>query len=100
MSAKKDMLSRLSNVAKNAPLQESATAKTEEVAAPEQVAVPAVSIKKAKPARRAKNLQIPEDLWEAYEALKSNNTTSLLMTGYILEAFREKLAKDGAFTKS
>lgn len=101
MSAKKDMLSRLSNVAKNAPLQESATAKTEEVVvpAPEQVASPAASVKKAKPARKAKNLQIPEDLWEAYEALKSNNTTSLLMTGYILEAFREKLAKDGAFNK-
>jgi hypothetical protein len=39
-------------------------------------------------------------LWEAYETIKSNNTTSLLMTGYILEAFREKLARDGAFDKN
>lgn len=102
MSAKKDMLNRLSNVAKNAPLQESTTAKTDEVqvAVPERVPSPAEPIKKAKPARKAKNLQIPEDLWEAYDALKSNNTTSLLMTGYILEAFREKLAKDGAFNKA
>lgn len=106
MSAKKDMLSRLSNVAKNAPLQESAGTKTEEVAtaeqvpSAEQVVTPIESVKKVKPARRAKNLQIPEDLWDAYEVLKNNNTTSLLMTGYILEAFREKLAKDGAFNKS
>jgi len=99
MSAKKDMLSRLSNVAKNAPLQESAAPKAEEVATTESVVSPVEPVKKAKPARKAKNLQIPEDLWDAYESLKSNNTTSLLMTGYILEAFREKLAKDGAFNK-
>ncbi|QZN96702.1 molecular chaperone [Symbiopectobacterium purcellii] len=100
MSAKKDMLSRLSNVAKNAPLQESAATKTEDVTATDREVSPVESVKKAKPARKAKNLQIPEDLWDAYEVLKSNNTTSLLMTGYILEAFREKLAKDGAFNKS
>lgn len=100
MSAKKDMLNRLSNVAKNAPLQESTAVKTEDVAAPDRAVNPVELVKKAKPARKAKNLQIPEDLWDAYEVLKSNNTTSLLMTGYILEAFREKLAKDGAFRKS
>lgn len=99
MSAKKDMLSRLSSVAKNAPLQENTSPKAEEFAATEKVVSPIEPVKKAKPARKAKNLQIPEDLWEAYESLKSNNTTSLLMTGYILEAFREKLAKDGAFNK-
>ncbi|MBP2845803.1 molecular chaperone [Dickeya oryzae] len=92
MSAKKDMLSRLSGVAKSAPLQESSSEKEHmKMEQPEQIG------KKAKPARKAKNLQIPEDLWEAYETIKSNNTTSLLMTGYILEAFREKLARDGAF---
>lgn len=47
--------------------------------------------------RRAKNVQIPEDLWDAYDSLKERNVTSLLMTPYILEAFREKLARDGAF---
>ena len=99
MSAKKDMLNRLSNVAKNAPLQESTATKTIDVSVTDRTVSPAESVKKAKPARKAKNLQIPEDLWDAYEALKSNNTTSLLMTGYILEAFREKLAKDGAFNK-
>lgn len=99
MSAKKDMLSRLSNVAKSAPLQESAATKKEEVTASDRIVSPIESVKKVKPARKAKNLQIPEDLWDAYEVLKSNNTTSLLMTGYILEAFREKLAKDGAFNK-
>ncbi|MDN5681879.1 MAG: molecular chaperone, partial [Ewingella sp.] len=52
-----------------------------------------------KPVRKSKNVLIPEDLWEAYEGLKSSNTTSLLMTPYIIEAFREKLARDGAFGK-
>jgi hypothetical protein len=52
-----------------------------------------------KAARKSKNVLIPEDLWDAYEYLKSSNTTSLLMTPYIIEAFREKLAKDGAFNK-
>lgn len=96
MTSKKNMLSRLSSVAKGAPLQENPTKQTTEKA--ESESLPILS-KKIKPARRAKNLQIPEDLWEAYEKLKSTNTTSLLMTGYILEAFREKLAKDGAFNK-
>lgn len=56
--------------------------------------------KKAKVARKSKNLQIPEDIWPAYESLKCRNTTSLLMSTYILEAFREKLAPDGAFHKN
>lgn len=100
MSAKKDMLNRLSGVAKSAPLQESTAAKVAvEETYPVQTAQHDELKKKSKPVRKAKNLQIPEDLWEAYETLKSNNTTSLLMTGYILEAFREKLAKDGAFNK-
>ncbi|MFS1584093.1 MAG: hypothetical protein ACL7AY_15935 [Candidatus Arsenophonus phytopathogenicus] len=57
-------------------------------------------IKKQKVRRKPKNLQIPEDLWAAYELLKNSNTTSLLMTPYILEAFREKLVRDGAFDKN
>lgn len=98
MAAKQDMLSRLANVAKNAPLQENTGSTT---ATPENVATPAPGElkKKGKVGRKPKNLQIPEDLWEAYELLKSNNVTSLLMTPYILEAFREKLARDGAFDK-
>lgn len=99
MSTKKDMLNRLSGVAKSAPLQESTAVKVAEEQ-PVQIAQHNKLKKKTKPVRKAKNLQIPEDLWEAYETLKSNNTTSLLMTGYILEAFREKLAKDGAFEKN
>lgn len=98
MSAKKDMLSRLSNVARTAPLQENATKADEEIKTPVTSAQEDQK-KKAKPTRKAKNLQIPEDLWDAYHRVKDNNITSLLMTGYILEAFREKLAKDGGFDK-
>lgn len=95
MTSKKDMFSRLANVSKNAPLQES-TSKTATSQNAESVRE---QQKKVKVGRKPKNLQIPEDLWQAYEQLKSNNTTSLLMTPYILEAFREKLARDGAFDK-
>jgi hypothetical protein len=96
MSAKKDMLNRLSGVAKSAPLQENGTAEpTNEAMAIE----PKVANAKTKPVRKSKNVLIPEDLWEAYEGLKNSNTTSLLMTPYIIEAFREKLARDGAFKK-
>jgi hypothetical protein len=96
MSTKKDMLNRLSGVAKSAPLQESSS----ENESTGQLDKTEAKGKKSKPVRKAKNLQIPADLWEAYETIKSNNTTSLLMTGYILEAFREKLARDGAFDKN
>lgn len=94
MSSKKDMLSRLAGVAKSAPLQENASPlPSAEASKPELKSV-------AKPARKSKNVLIPEDLWEAYEGLKNSNTTSLLMTPYIIEAFREKLARDGAFDKN
>lgn len=96
MSTKKDMLNRLSGVAKSAPLQESSS----EYESTGQLDKTEAKGKKSKPVRKAKNLQISADLWEAYETIKSNNTTSLLMTGYILEAFREKLARDGAFDKN
>ncbi|EML4853727.1 molecular chaperone [Morganella morganii] len=95
MSTKKDMLSRLANVSKNAPLQEK-NLTPPEADIPEKLAG---TVSKTKVSRRPKNLQIPEDLWDAYEYLKSSNITSLLMTPYILEAFREKLAKDGAFER-
>ena len=94
MNAKKDMLNRLAGVAKSAPLQENGTA---EPANETMTAEPKAAIAKAKPVRKSKNLLIPEDLWEAYEGLKNSNSTSLLMTPYIIEAFREKLARDGAF---
>lgn len=94
MSAKKDMLNRLAGVARSAPLQENGTV---EPANEAMAAEPKVATAKAKPVRKSKNLLIPEDLWEAYEGLKNSNSTSLLMTPYIIEAFREKLARDGAF---
>lgn len=94
-SNKKDLFNRLQNASKNAPLQESSVGEKKEPS----IVVPAAEVKKTKVNRKPKNLQIPEDLWEAYEHLKENNITSLLMTPYILEAFREKLAKDGAFDK-
>lgn len=88
MTSKKDMISCRDNVAKNAPLQE--TEKEKAAGAEKQR-------KKVKVSRKPKNLQIPEDLWDAYDVLRAKNATSLLMTPYILEAFREKLARDGAF---
>lgn len=91
MTSKKDMFNRLAQVSKNAPLQEN-TVNKEEVK--EQVKE---SRRKSKVSKKAKNLLIPEDLWDAYEDLKDKNITSLLMTPYILEAFREKLTRDGAF---
>ncbi|EAA8780872.1 molecular chaperone [Salmonella enterica] len=94
MSAKKDMLNRLAGVARSAPLQENGTV---EPANEAMAAEPKAATVKAKPVRKSKNLLIPEDLWEAYEGLKNSNSTSLLMTPYIIEAFREKLARDGAF---
>ncbi|EAQ0595664.1 molecular chaperone [Salmonella enterica] len=94
MSAKKDMLNRLAGVARSAPLQENGTV---EPANEAMAAEPKTATAKAKPVRKSKNLLIPEDLWEAYEGLKNSNSTSLLMTPYIIEAFREKLARDGAF---
>lgn len=97
MTSKKDMLSRLANVAKNAPLQENSSKVEVEQ---HKIVTTEEQRKKTKVNRKPKNLQIPEDLWEAYESLKSKNMTSLLMTPYILEAFREKLARDGAFEKT
>lgn len=91
MTSKKDMFNRLAQVSKNAPLQEN-TVNKEEVK--EQIKE---SRRKSKVSKKAKNLLIPEDLWDAYEDLKDKNITSLLMTPYILEAFREKLTRDGAF---
>ncbi|ECT0951244.1 molecular chaperone [Salmonella enterica] len=99
MSAKKDMLNRLAGVARSAPLQENGTVEpaNEAMAAEPKAATVKAATVKAKPVRKSKNLLIPEDLWEAYEGLKNSNSTSLLMTPYIIEAFREKLARDGAF---
>ncbi|UAN18635.1 MULTISPECIES: molecular chaperone [Enterobacter] len=94
MTSKKDMLARLANVAKNAPLQE--TSQKKETTEEKDSGIEEQP-KKTKVGRKPKNLQIPEDLWDAYDALKAKNATSLLMTPYILEAFREKLARDGAF---
>lgn len=97
MTSKTALMDRLAKVAKGAPLQETTG---EEVSAKASVHDASNEPKtKAKVGRKPKNLQIPQDLWEAYEQLKNNNTTSLLMTPYILEAFREKLARDGAFDK-
>lgn len=108
-SSKKDMFSRISQLSKNAPLQESSGSlnqQPEEKKAITEIPQSAQNIddsdtpkRKVKAVRRAKNVQIPEDLWDAYDALKEKNVTSLLMTPYILEAFREKLARDGAFEK-
>jgi hypothetical protein len=92
---KKDMLNRLSGVAKSAPLQESSS----EYESTGQLDKTEAKGKKSKPVRKAKNLQIPADLWEAYETIKSNNTTSLLMTGYILEAFRKNWRETGRLIK-
>lgn len=102
---KKDMFSRISQLSKSAPLHEAASSATRMsqtgvIEEEKSVNVPEAlggGRRKVKAARRAKNVQIPEDLWDAYDLLKSRNDTSLLMTPYILEAFREKLARDGAF---
>lgn len=91
MTSKKDMFNRLAQVSKNAPLQETTVNKDE---VKEQVKE---NRRKSKVSKKPKNLLIPEDLWDAYEDLKDKNITSLLMTPYILEAFREKLTRDGAF---
>lgn len=108
-NSKTAMFQRISQLSKSAPLHEaggSASTEQQTVAAeavrpaePEkQVEIePSGPRRKAKAVRRAKNVQIPEDLWDAYDSLKEHNVTSLLMTPYILEAFREKLARDGAF---
>lgn len=107
---KQDMFNRISKLSKNAPLQESAGAVSPATSNRDEIKAsdlgPALSNedsqspkRKVKAVRRAKNVQIPEDLWDAYDTLKEKNVTSLLMTPYILEAFREKLARDGAFEK-
>lgn len=103
---KKDMFSRISQLSKSAPLHEASPASNAgaQLKAPAQdegTSKPdgALTRRKVKAVRRAKNVQIPEDLWDAYDTLKERNITSLLMTPYILEAFREKLARDGAFDK-
>ena len=91
MTSKKDMFNRLAQVSKNAPLQENTVNKDEVKELVQE------NRRKSKVSKKAKNLLIPEDLWDAYEDLKDKNITSLLMTPYILEAFREKLTRDGAF---
>ncbi|MEN3262661.1 molecular chaperone [Sodalis endosymbiont of Spalangia cameroni] len=98
---KKDLFNRLTEVSKNAPLQESSDGeiKKKKTHTQEKPTATSPTVKKTKIRRKPKNLQIPEYLWEAYEWLKENNTTSLLMTPYIIEGFREKLAKDGAFDR-
>ena len=108
---KSAMFDRISKLSKGAPLHEAGAASevvpqasealTESAAKAEQSTQNEKSVtrKKVKAVRRAKNVQIPEDLWDAYDQLKEQNITSLLMTPYILEAFREKLARDGAFDK-
>ena len=60
MSTKKDMLNRLSGVAKSAPLQESSS----EYESTGQLDKTEAKGKKSKPVRKAKNLQIPADLSE------------------------------------
>lgn len=106
---KSAMFQRISQLSKSAPLHEAGTtAAADHKPAVAEPVSPVESEKqaeteqpsprrKAKAVRRAKNVQIPEDLWDAYDSLKERNVTSLLMTPYILEAFREKLARDGAF---
>lgn len=103
---KKDMFSRISQLSKSAPLHEASPVSNAGVQLkepPQAEAIPesdgTLTRRKVKAVRRAKNVQIPEDLWDAYDTLKERNITSLLMTPYILEAFREKLARDGAFDK-
>lgn len=87
MTSKTALMDRLAKVAKGAPLQETTG---EKVTAESSTNIVSDEPKaKAKVGRKPKNLQIPQDLWEAYEHLKNNNTTSLLMTLYILEVFRE-----------
>lgn len=97
MKSKTALMDRLAKVAKAAPLQEATSEEVTENASTHNVNEEPKT--KVKVGRKPKNLQIPQDLWEAYEHLKNNNTTSLLMTPYILEAFREKLSRDGAFNK-
>lgn len=94
-ASKKDMFNRLSQISKSAPLQESA----KETVQPKSSEPSPEAVKKTAIVKKAKNLQIPVDLVEAYERIKENQTTSLLMTPYIIEAFRERLARDGAFDK-
>lgn len=103
---KKDMFSRISQLSKSAPLHEASPASNAGVQLKQTIQAEGISEadgaltrRKVKAVRRAKNVQIPEDLWDAYDNLKERNITSLLMTPYILEAFREKLARDGAFDK-
>ncbi len=45
---------------------------------------------------KAKHLpKVPVAYFDAYETLKANAGTSVTFTGYILEALREKLKRDG-----
>jgi hypothetical protein len=71
-------------VLQSAPLQESSS----EYESTGQLDKTEAKGKKSKPVRKAKNLQIPADLWEAYETIKSNNTTSP-NDGLHSEAFRK-----------
>lgn len=103
---KKNMFSRISQLSKSAPLHEASPTSNAGVQLKEPTQAEGIpesegasTRRKVKAVRRAKNVQIPEDLWDAYDTLKERNITSLLMTPYILEAFREKLARDGAFDK-
>ncbi len=108
---KSAMFDRISKLSKNAPLHESGATSAGEPQLTESVPLTTTEAekrteadqpglrRKTKAVRRAKNVQIPEDLWDAYDQLKDRNVTSLLMTPYILEAFREKLMRDGAFEK-
>lgn len=104
-NSRKDMFSRISQLSKNAPLQETSNStnafplKNPDDSVNSPSTDSAMPKRRTKAVRRAKNVQIPEDLWDAYDVLKEKNVTSLLMTPYILEAFREKLARDGAFEK-
>jgi hypothetical protein len=97
MTAKTALMDRLAKVAKGAPLQEATGEEIPAKASTHNVGDEPKT--KAKVGRKPKNLQIPQDLWEAYEHLKNNNTTSLLMTPYILGSIQRKLARDGAFNK-
>lgn len=71
---KKDLFNRLNEVSKNAPFQESSDGESNK-----------------------KKTHTQEEPTATSPTAKK--TTSLLMTPYIIEGFREKLAKDGTFDR-
>ncbi|ELR64624.1 hypothetical protein C942_02317 [Photobacterium marinum] len=56
-----------------------------------------VNTTKPQSAYKAKTIQrIPVTYFDAHKELRENGKTSQLFTGYILEAIKEKLERDGA----